>query len=141
VSTGKDGVSVSVSSQERWDKAKEMIKATKDEIKADDDWSRRKDLESRRGFLLYLTQTYPVMVPYLKGVHLIIDGWRKGRDSEGLKCLGREARKEMKKGTYEDPATPPKAPKRVKAKPRLKGYDVPALTKLFESEAPPKRLI
>jgi hypothetical protein len=42
VSTGKDGVSVSVF-QEKWDKAKEMIKATKEEIEANNDWLMRKD--------------------------------------------------------------------------------------------------
>jgi hypothetical protein len=81
------------------------------------------------------------MVPYLKGFHLIIDGWRKGRNSEGWKYLNQEAREELEKGTYEDPATPPEAPKNVKVKPRLQKCDVPALTKLFVSEELPKRLI
>jgi hypothetical protein len=81
------------------------------------------------------------MVPYLKGFHLTIDGWRKGRDSEGWKYLNREAREDMEKGSYEDPTTPPEAPKNVKAKPRLQKCDVPALARLFDPEDPPKRLI
>jgi hypothetical protein len=140
VATGEDGVSVSVS-KEKWVKAKAMLKATKDEMEADDGWLDRKALERRRGFLLYVTRTYPSMVPYLKDFHLTIDGWRKGRDSEGWKYLSRETREEMEEGTYEDPTAPPEAPKRVKAKPRLRRCDVPALMQLFEPEEPPKRLI
>jgi hypothetical protein len=30
-------------------------------------------LESDRGFLIYVSQTYPSMVPYLKGIHLTLD--------------------------------------------------------------------
>jgi hypothetical protein len=45
----------------------------------------RKRLESIRGFLLYLTRTYPNMTPHLKGLHLSIDGWRPDRDEAGWK--------------------------------------------------------
>jgi hypothetical protein len=140
VATGEDGVSVSVSKQ-KWVKAKAMLKARKDEMEADDGWLDCKALERQRGFLLYVTRTYPAMVPYLKGFHLTINGWRKGRDSEGWKYLSRETREEMEEGTYEDPAAPPEAPKRVKAKPRLRICGVPALMRLFEPKEPPKRLI
>jgi len=44
-----------------------------------------KSLENKRGFLIYVTRTYPSMVPYLKGIHLTLDGWRPGRDVEGWK--------------------------------------------------------
>jgi hypothetical protein len=43
----------------------------------------RKRLESIRGFLLYLTRTYPNMTPHLKGMHLTIDGWRPDRNGDG----------------------------------------------------------
>ena len=42
-----------------------------------------KELQSDRGFLVYVTRTYPAMVPYLKGFHLTIKMWRGGRDAEG----------------------------------------------------------
>jgi hypothetical protein len=42
-----------------------------------------KELLSNRGFLVYVTQTYPAMVPYLKGFHLTIKMWRGGRDADG----------------------------------------------------------
>ena len=34
-----------------------------------------KELLSDRGFLVYVTRTYPAMVPYLKGFHLTIEMW------------------------------------------------------------------
>ena len=33
-----------------------------------------------RGFLNYVVRTYPWLNPYLKGLHLTIDGWREGRE-------------------------------------------------------------
>jgi hypothetical protein len=44
-----------------------------------------KELLLDRGFLVYVTRTYPAMIPYLKGFHLTIEMWRGGRDSEGWK--------------------------------------------------------
>jgi hypothetical protein len=104
-------------------------------------WLDRKALESRRGFLLYITQTNPTMVPYMKGFHLMIDGWRKGRDHEGWKYLSCEVQEKQEKGMYDDPLEPPEAPKMVKAKPRLLRCDLPALECLFELDDPPKRLV
>ncbi len=44
-----------------------------------------KELLVDRGFFVYVTRTYPAMVPYLKGFHLTIEMWRGGRDAEGWK--------------------------------------------------------
>ena len=44
-----------------------------------------KQLRSDRGFLVYATQAYPAMKPYLKGFHLSLESWRGGRDAEGWK--------------------------------------------------------
>jgi hypothetical protein len=110
-------------------------------MEENDGWLLRKDLESRRAFLLYVTCTYPLMVPYMKGFHLTINRWRKGRDSEGWKYLSKEVQEEMEKGEYEDPAAPPEALVKVKAKPRLERCNVPALERLFKADEPPKRLI
>ncbi len=38
-----------------------------------------------RGFLVYVTQTYPAMVPYLKEFHLTIVIWRGGQASKDWK--------------------------------------------------------
>jgi hypothetical protein len=45
----------------------------------------RKNLERHRGFLVYVAQAYPSLVPYLKGIHLTLDGWRSGSNDEGWK--------------------------------------------------------
>jgi hypothetical protein len=44
-----------------------------------------KELLSDSGFLVYVTRTYPAMVPYLKGFHLTIEMWQGGRDADGWK--------------------------------------------------------
>ena len=44
-----------------------------------------KEMQQGRGFLVHVTLTYPTLVPFLKGVHLNLDSWRKGRDEEGWK--------------------------------------------------------
>ncbi|CAJ1954083.1 unnamed protein product [Cylindrotheca closterium] len=86
-----------------------------------------KPLERKRGFLIYVMRTYPMMVPYLKGIHLTLDGWRPGRDEEGWKLMG--YRGATPAPTYKD------TPEYVKAVPRLKD-DLAALTLLTASEPP-----
>ena len=44
-----------------------------------------KELLLDQGFLVYVTRTYPAMIPYLKGFHLTIEMWWSGRDSDGWK--------------------------------------------------------
>jgi hypothetical protein len=34
---------------------------------------------------VYLSRTYPALVPYLKGIHLTVDSWRPNRDPSGWK--------------------------------------------------------
>ena len=41
-----------------------------------------KRLECIRGFLIYMAKTFKWMKPYLKGLHMTIDGWIEGRDKE-----------------------------------------------------------
>jgi hypothetical protein len=45
-----------------------------------------KQLRSDRGFMVYVTQAYPGLKPYLKGFHLSLEMWREDRDREGW-CL------------------------------------------------------
>ena len=42
-----------------------------------------KQLEHIVGFLVYVSQTYTCMVPYLKGIYLTLNSWRHGRDEDG----------------------------------------------------------
>ena len=39
-----------------------------------------KTTESAVGFLVYVSQTYTMMVPYLKGVYLTLNSWQKGHN-------------------------------------------------------------
>jgi len=48
-------------------------------------WINHKKLESARGFLVYVANTFKAMVPYLKGIHLTLDSWRDHRDRDGWK--------------------------------------------------------
>ena len=42
-----------------------------------------KQLERTVGFLVYVSQTYTCMVPYLKEINLTLNSWRHGRDETG----------------------------------------------------------
>jgi hypothetical protein len=69
--------------QERWDKTKgklDWIARTMAGVRGGDISEAcpegevpHKQLESIRGFLVYVARTYSTMVPYLKGVHLTRD--------------------------------------------------------------------
>ncbi len=50
-----------------------------------------KELLNNQGFLVYVTRTYPAMVPYLKGFHLTIEMWHGGRNAEGWKLKPSDA--------------------------------------------------
>jgi hypothetical protein len=140
VSTDDTGVYVTVS-QEKWVKAKDMVAKTVAEVNANDGWLVRKDLEHRRGFLLYVTRTFPATVPYLKGFHLTIDGWRNNRNDEGRKYLAREVRELLEKGEEMDTPDDVAAHPKVKAKARLVECDLPAMPRLFDLPSPPQRLV
>ena len=49
-----------------------------------------KVLESWRGYLIYVSRTFPVMVPYLKGIHQTLDSWRPNRGADGWKLKQRD---------------------------------------------------
>ena len=75
-----------LTSKEKWTKLKNILKKwakVLDESRAPK--LSHKELLADRGFLVYVTRTYPAMVPYLKGFHLTIEMWRGGRDEEGWK--------------------------------------------------------
>jgi hypothetical protein len=115
-----------------------------------------KELLSDRGFLVYVTRTYPAMIPYMKGFHLTIEMWRGGRDAKGRKLkddasvgveevtsaedndmagLGHKVRKrgdyKVKHGPDDGFTTPV---------PRFRD-DLDALTKLTSFDLPPLRVV
>ena len=76
---------VILTSQEKWDRlkltcAKWLAKLDAGELELD-----HTELRSDKGFMVYVTQSYPAMKPYMKGFHLSMETWRGGRDSEGWK--------------------------------------------------------
>ncbi len=72
-------------SQGRWDKCKAIIDGMIYVVEKEHGVFGLKKLLSDRGFLTYVSQTYPAMVPYLKGIHLTVDSWRPNRDEDGWK--------------------------------------------------------
>lgn len=123
----KDGLVYVLVTQEKWDRVKEMIRELKELADAHPDKLNKKRLEQIRGYVGYVSQTYPIMATYLKGLHLTIDGWRDGRDDEGWKLAHWE-------GTGDERGEPVE----VKAVPRLID-DVRALEYLTSGVRPPKR--
>ena len=74
-----------LTSREKWSKLKAILRKWKDALAAPSPQLSHKELMSDRGFLVYVTRSYPAMVPYLKGFHLTIEMWRGGRDADGWK--------------------------------------------------------
>lgn len=96
-----------------------------------------KKLEKCRGFLIYVSRTYKSFVPYLRGIHKTIDGWRSFRNDDGWKFTSKEIEAYLLEhgewvGAYEPG-------EKVKIKPRLRD-DVVALKRFTNCEAPPKVL-
>ena len=121
--------------EEKWAKAKMHIGKMVQEVVEGKGYVNFKDMEKRRGFLVYVTRTYPSMVPYLKGIHLTLDSWRPQRDADGWK----DPSIRVKASEWEqyDAKSPPKM---VKAVPRLES-DLRALQVLTAGETPPRRSV
>jgi hypothetical protein len=105
----------------------------------------RQRLLEIRGFLNYVVRTYPWLNPYLKGLHLTIDGWREGREGGGWKpsvaaaMAGRRAYDaELEGGTGASVVAPEEGPEFVEPQPRLR-RDICCLMKLTAGGTPPER--
>lgn len=148
----EDGKLVKMVSQERWDKAKTKLRWILAYVNVGGGWTRDdeacpegfipfKTLESIRGFYIYVSRTYKAMVPYLKGIHLTLDGWRKNRAEDGWRkedktfgdgwFFGEEGH-EPYTSPNESDETPPSY---VKVLPRL-CKDVEALSEMFTPAYP-----
>jgi hypothetical protein len=88
-----DGQVRILTDQDKWEKAKALIKETQELLVNDADRMPRKRLEQIRGFLNYVGQTYPILSSYLIGYHMTIDSWRQGRDEEGWRLRGKALQK------------------------------------------------
>jgi len=97
-------------SNEKWSKAKNYISSWLKEIEMCKAHSAPpalnfKHLERGRGFLVYLSRTYPSIVPYLKGIHLTLDTWRPGRGKDGWKRTKASIKDEMAAIEFDDDYT------------------------------------
>jgi hypothetical protein len=84
-----EGVVV-MSSQDKWDRMKGICAHWLDEVSGGQNKLDFKRLRSDRGFMVYVTQAYPGMKPYLKGFHLSLETWRGNRCADGWKEGGGE---------------------------------------------------
>jgi hypothetical protein len=140
-------VSVMVS-QDQWDKMQGILQDIKEEM-TNDGGMDHKELERNRGRLVYSTRGYNAMKPYLKGIHLTLDSWRKGRDHEGWKLKPSEIETEIDwnpegigvTGGEPEPSptsatsvTSGGAPSRVRPVARL-GQDIDALLRLTKADS------
>ena len=94
-----------------------------------------------RGFLIHLAMTFPTITPYLKGIHLTVDGWRPNRVDEGWKLSNKswvtllqhlEETDPEQAAHYRETLAKGKAPNDVSPVPRLRD-DIFALSWLVRS--------
>jgi hypothetical protein len=139
--------------QEKWDKAKRLIDELDESMgpKLEDDSTvDYKQLETIRGFMCHIGQTFTIVMPFLKGFHLTLSSHLPGRNSEGWKLGDRAWRvyqqdrvdrgellqEEMDaEHTGGDPDREP--PQRIKPVPRLY-LDLVALKFFFSGDKPPE---
>ena len=136
-----DGLVCVLITQERWEKMKMIIQWISDQLSESQDRSiEHKTLERYRGVLVYISRTYPALVPYLKGIHLTLDSWRPWRKNDGWKMTTKEMRAYQIEHGWEEAHSGVigKPPKQVKPAARLSS-DIKALHHLTRSDHPPKR--
>jgi hypothetical protein len=117
----------------KWTKAQGQLAFLQGELTSNTTVA-RKPLESLRGFLTHLMRTFPVVTPYLKGVHLTLDGWRPQRDADMWRVLDSDW-EAIPMEHY-----PTTAPLQLEPAPRL-ASDVHCLIQLFAAPTPPTRVI
>jgi len=121
--------------QEKWDRAKDIVQEMLVRLECSGCFD-FKTLERHRGFLVYITRTYPALTPYLKGIHLTIDSWRPHRDDDSWK-VARQVQDYLGDSSPVDISSPPL---HVTAVPRLRD-DLRALREFFAAREPPSRYI
>ena len=79
-----EGVVV-MSSQDKWDRMKVICAHWLGEVAGGQKELDFKRLRLDQGFMVYVTQAYPGMKPYLKGFHISLETWRGNRNADGWK--------------------------------------------------------
>ncbi len=80
----KLGVCV-LTSKEKWMKMQEILEKWRMALMTLASKLSHKELLLDQGFLIYVAQTHPAMIPYLKRFHLTIKMWWGGQDADGWK--------------------------------------------------------
>jgi hypothetical protein len=93
-----------------------------------------------RGFLVYVTRTYIGMLPYLLGLHMTIDMWRSGQDSEGWRTNEEVILSYGEEGELMDPGRDDVQASFVKAVSQLE-ENIEALEYLCQADVPPLRRV
>ena len=147
----EEGVYATVT-EVKWAKTQAKVQEMAQMLEEDSGALPRKALEQARGFLIYVGRTYRWLNPYLKGLHLTIDGWRPNRDSDGYKkkrekrmqanvLHWKEAEEAFERGEtedlsgFEDAEEALEAPTTVKAATRFQ-EDINALLELTAGPEP-----
>lgn len=139
VRTNNESVGLMVS-EERWAKTKKIIGKWLDLVSKNPKGGLdTKELLSDRGFLIYITRTYRELIPYLKGLHLTIDGWRDNRDDDGWRMATAYSRGKNF-GENQEERLPRDFPETVVPVPRLLG-DLKALAELTKEPLAPIVLV
>jgi hypothetical protein len=118
---------------DKWQKAQGLIAALQVEL-ASGSRIQRKPLESTRGFFIHLMRTFPIITPYLKGIHLTLDGWRPHRDQDMWKVQEEDWEDTTDFICLDD------APSVLAPAPRLSS-NLECLRQLFANPTPPTRMI
>jgi hypothetical protein len=154
IHTHMDQVCVKVT-QGQWDNTRKMVrdiwqefsdrrKEVPSDVLGEDSAGglNHKQLERCRGFLVYVAQDYPLLVPYLKGIHLNLYGWRSGRNEDGWKRLWADMEQLRRHGDPEESmkVISEEAPSLVIPVTRLE-QDLRALFELTDPLVPPKRAV
>ncbi len=85
---------VVLTSQEKWDRMKNICRFWLDLVNQGVSELDHKQLRLDCGFMVSIAQAYLWMKPYLNGFHLSLEKWRDGRSSEGWKIHARPALEE-----------------------------------------------
>jgi hypothetical protein len=92
---------------------------------------------------VHVQRTYPALTPYLKGLHLTIDGWHPNQDSEGWRDMTTSLQGywDERSNSWVDlqPSTM-EAPAKVTPVPRLH-HDLSCLEQLVRAATPPLHYI
>jgi hypothetical protein len=154
IHTHMDQVCVKVT-QSRWDKTRKMVrdiwqefsdrqKEVPSEVLGEDSAGglNHKQLERQRGFLVYVAQAYPSLVPYLMAIHLTLDSWRSGRNKDGWKRSRADMEHMRRHGDPEEAmkVISEEAPSLVIPVLRLE-QDLKALLALTDPLVPPKQAV